>query len=288
MKKALIAYFSQSGTTKTITQKIAEGLSESDFEVDLHDIRTPLSNINDYDLLGIGSPVYYFRPSINIIEFIKNLPPLNQIPSFTFLIYGKDYGKAGNVLRDEVTKKGAKEIGHAKFKGADMYLGYLQRGILFSPDNPNVEDQNNAKNFGITTANCFSNQEEAALPETEKLSGISIAIEEMLTTKFLIQNVYSRFFSSDKYKCNGCGICVEMCPGNNIHLTEKQLPKWGRNCLACLYCQMKCPKNAISSVVDWPTMNPLINDNIAQGIKDPNTEHVNVIHDKGKTKRVSS
>ncbi len=62
--------------------------------------------------------------------------------------------------------------------------------------------------------------------------------------------------------------------------------QWGHNCLFCLYCEVKCPKDAIKSVMDWPIMAPFMNYNVYEGKKSPLIEHVQVIHNKGKTKRI--
>jgi len=138
MKKALIAYFSQGGTTRSVSEQILKGLNDKNIQVDLYDITegSPI-DINSYDMIGIGSPAYIFRPPFSVIGFIKGLPDLTGLSYFTFVMYGTRPGKTGNVIRNLLTIKGAKEIGYSKFKGADFWVGYLQRGYLFSPDNPN-------------------------------------------------------------------------------------------------------------------------------------------------------
>ena len=157
MKKALIAYFSQGGTTRTVSEQILKGLNDKHIQVDLYDIAEgSLFDINSYDMIGIGSPAYIFRPPFSVIEFIKSLPDLNGLPFFAFVMYGTKPGKTGNVIRNLLTIKGAKEIGYAKFKGADFSVGYLQRGYLFSPDNPNGNELEVAINFGREIAANFS------------------------------------------------------------------------------------------------------------------------------------
>jgi len=149
MKKALIAYLSQGGTTRSVSEQILKGLSEEQIQVDLYDIADgPIFDISSYDMIGIGSPVYIYRPPFKVVEFIKSLPDLDGLPFFTFVLYGTKPGTTGNVLRNLLTIKGAREIGYAKFKGADFFVGYLQRGYLFSPDNPNNNELEIANSFG--------------------------------------------------------------------------------------------------------------------------------------------
>lgn len=245
----------------------------------------PLFDINSYDIIGIGSPSYILRPPFKVIEFIKRLPDLDGLHFFTFVLYGTRPGKTGNVLRNLLTIKGAKEIGYAKFKGADYFVGYLQRGYLFSPDNPNSDDLDIANNFGREIAATFSGNKYIA-PDMDSGPGIVYTIEKLITIKLLTKYVYSYFFKADAEKCDSCGICVKKCPNNNIHQDTNGIPQWGRDCLFCLYCEMKCPKDAIKSVVDWLIMAPFMSYNVYQAAKDPSIDQVKVVHSKGKTKRV--
>lgn len=47
--------------------------------------------------------------------------------------------------------------------------------------------------------------------------------------------------------CNGCGICVRLCPSDNIRMIEGR-PQWGDNCLGCMGCYHWCPEDAVRSV----------------------------------------
>ncbi|NLA75714.1 MAG: 4Fe-4S binding protein [Deltaproteobacteria bacterium] len=45
-------------------------------------------------------------------------------------------------------------------------------------------------------------------------------------------------------KCNSCGICVKVCPVENITISDTK-PAWGNNCEMCLACMQWCPNQAI-------------------------------------------
>lgn len=51
-----------------------------------------------------------------------------------------------------------------------------------------------------------------------------------------------KFYSTQD--CIGCSKCVEVCPLNNIVLTDGK-PVWGQNCTHCMACICRCPKEAI-------------------------------------------
>jgi flavodoxin/ferredoxin len=286
MKKVLIAYFSQGGTTRSIAEHILKGMEYNKWQVDFCDITyEPLPNMNSYDMIGIGSPVYIYRPPFNVMKFINTLPELNGRPFFVFVLYGTKPGDTGNLIRDALSHKGGKEIGYKKFKGADFFLGYLQRGFLFSPDNPNKNELEIATNFGQEIVTTFSD-DSYVKPDRDSSPGIIYTIENLITKKIFVKYVYSFLFKADMEKCNSCEICVKKCPNKNIHLNENGVPKWGRNCSFCIYCEMKCPKDAITSIIDWPIMAPFMAYNVYKAKNDPVVDQVKVIHSKGKTKRI--
>lgn len=52
----------------------------------------------------------------------------------------------------------------------------------------------------------------------------------------------------DKYysdeNCNGCGICAQICPVDNIKLINDK-PEWQHKCIQCLGCLHYCPQEAV-------------------------------------------
>lgn len=57
-----------------------------------------------------------------------------------------------------------------------------------------------------------------------------------------IYKMDNKFFVDER--CNGCGICVKICPAQNIHMVAKQ-PQWQHRCEQCLACLQWCPQVAI-------------------------------------------
>lgn len=282
MPRCLIVYFSQGGTTAKVAEAIAEGLKSGGYTCDLHNIKdgTP-PVVSGYDLLGIGTPAYYFRPPFNVMDYVKSIPALKGLPFFTVTLYGTYCYDAARPLRQALAQKDGREVGHFVCRGADYYLGYLQEGYLFSPDHPTSEELAQAKAFGAEVAanvvgNAYSPHPYLTPPPVYRL-------ERLLLGRWLGKQVYSRFFRVNKRKCNSCGLCVKLCPMENISKADKDYPHWGRHCLLCLYCQMKCPKDAISSPNNWLFIRPFFKYNVRRAARDPDLEYIRVMHRKGKT-----
>jgi flavodoxin/NAD-dependent dihydropyrimidine dehydrogenase PreA subunit len=284
MPKTLIIYYSQGGTTEKVARAIGEGLSDKGHTVDFHSMiegRTP--DLEGYGLLGVGLPVYYFRPPFKVMDVLSELPDLNGLPVFVFLLYGTLYGDTGTVVRNALREKGGREAGYFVTKGADYFYGYIKRGYLFSPDNPTPLDLEGARSFGESVA------ERSAIGETIHTADDCpppwvFRLERFLSNRWFTKWMYSRMFIVRKDQCGGCGLCVKLCPMSNITADENGRPVWGSNCILCLYCEMKCPNEAIVSPVSWPIFSPFMAYNVWKAKNDPSLEHVRVAQGKGHTR----
>ncbi|MDX9930735.1 MAG: mercury methylation ferredoxin HgcB [Bacteroidales bacterium] len=51
----------------------------------------------------------------------------------------------------------------------------------------------------------------------------------------------------DQEACNGCGMCIKVCPHNVFDLVDKRAQIVRKDyCMECGACAMNCPKQAIS------------------------------------------
>lgn len=51
--------------------------------------------------------------------------------------------------------------------------------------------------------------------------------------------------------CNGCGICVNVCPMDVLRMDQasnKAFIKYLRDCQSCFLCERECPEDAIRCV----------------------------------------
>jgi len=286
MAKCLIVYFSQGGTTAQVAESIATGLRKEKYEVDLCDIKEEQQpDLSRYDLLGIGSPVYVFRPPFIVTDYLNSLPDLGGLPTFTFILHGTYRFDTVKSIRRVLVRKGAKEAGYFHCRGADFWLGYLKEGYLFSPDHPTPEELSQAENFGSQVAGNVAGKP-YSLTEEDRPPTLVYRLERFFMNRWFVEQVYSRMIKVDKKSCDACGLCMKMCPRANISEDKDGYPVWGRNCLLCLTCELKCPKDAITTPVSWPLIRLLMIYNVRRASSDPLLDYVRVNHSKGRTQRI--
>jgi flavodoxin/ferredoxin len=282
--KSLIVFFSQGGSTRRVAAAIAGGLLAANYGVDLYSIKDErLPDPRNYDLFGIGFPAHYFRAPFNVTDYLKSLPQLAGLPVFVFVMHGAYCGDAGNVVRSVLSEKGALDIGYYRCRGADYFLGYLKQGCLFSPDRPTADDLAEADFWGFEiAARCGGRP--YAKPLQDKRPSLVYRIERFLVNRWMVTHMYSRLFRVSPKRCNACGLCVKHCPTANIRQGTRGRPVWGRNCLLCFSCEMKCPKEAISAPLTWLLFKPFMIYNTFRASRDPLLDHVRVVHNNGLTK----
>ncbi len=286
MSTALILYFSKGGTTTKVAGAIAEGLKEKGCDVELCAIKDASpESASKYDIIGLGSPVYYYQLPYNVAEFIKAFPTLRGKSFFTFLLYATHKFDTVEQINKIMRSKNAKPLGDFSCFGEGYFLGFLKRGTQFSPDHPTKEELDEAVDFGKEIMVQYNNSIDKVTEEHSR-APLVYSIERFLMSPWLSKNVYSRLFKVARNKCTSCGVCMDECPVGNVSEDKNGQPVWGKDCILCLYCEFKCPNNAISSPLNLPTFSPFINYNLHGAVKDPGVSHVSVDFNKGRVNRL--
>ena len=286
MSRSLIVYFSQGGTTAQVAESIATGLHTAGYQIDLCNMRNEQPpDPGGSDLLGIGSPAHYYRPPFNVMDYVDSLPDLDGLPVFVFVLHGTYRGDTGNIIRRALARKRTQEVGYFHCYGADFFLGYLNEGYLFSRDHPTAEELAQAEVFGRAVAAHLAGKPYVR-PKDDPVPPMFYRLERFLLNRWVTSQVFSRLFGVYAKKCDGCDVCIEVCPTGNITKDHNGRPVWGRDCLLCLTCQLRCPEDAITSPVSWSLFRPLMIHNARDAARDPAIDHVRVTHSHGETQRV--
>ena len=252
--KVVIFYFSQTLNTKKYAEKIAEGIREIGHQCQLIRFKKKDNDIElikkfdfSYDLIGFGTPVYYFHPPYHILDILEQLPSLEGKRGFLFCTSGGNPGSTLNQIKMITDKKGLKIIdGSDKFIGFDRHPLYRDFDFIYPPSkgHPTEEDLENAKKWAMQM---MKKAENPNIPEKIDFHARDSEYAKMQTLK-MINRTYPKFNLNEK-KCIQCEACVELCPVDCIIMDP--FPTWTKTCDRCYLCQMECPEQAIECDWQW-------------------------------------
>jgi flavodoxin len=142
MKIAIIYKSIHHGNTEKIAEVMAKALG-----ADLLDLKDVDGNIiKEYDLIGFGSGIYFYKPHKKLRKFIEGLDKVENKKAFVFSTSGAGKPKFNRWLKEKLADKDFEVIGEFHCKGWDTYgpmklIGGTNKG------RPNEEDLKNAESF---------------------------------------------------------------------------------------------------------------------------------------------
>ncbi|HHE04792.1 MAG TPA: flavodoxin family protein, partial [candidate division WOR-3 bacterium] len=119
MKKVLIIYHSGSGSSRTVAEILGEVLSRR-VEVAIERIRKDYdySKLHQYELIVLGFPTYFFRPSLAMINFLQNIPETKKPRLvFVFATCAATTGSSYKIIRAILEKKNYRMCGFVEIRG---------------------------------------------------------------------------------------------------------------------------------------------------------------------------
>lgn len=246
--KLRIFYFSGSGNTKFLSEKILEefkrlGVNDAK-TVSIETVERNLYELKDSEtLLGIGYPVYDLMPPSPIIEFVNQMEAVTASPkTFVFSTYTSNPLDSNTYLIDDLQKKGYWVAAQENFKapGASSFL-------YANPQLPIVRGKSVFKT-GINQQ--ITNFVKEILEASSKTS-IPIKFNRFHNLSAYISNLFFGNMFYRNLKCDSncccCQKCVNVCPVSNLSVEDGKLViKDANGCLHCLRCVVTCSQKAIN------------------------------------------
>lgn len=280
--RALIIYFSVSGSTERVTRRIAAGLEAAGFHVALHDLRRgPAPVATGFDLVGIGFPVHWYRMPVPVRDAFRSLVGLCGLPAFIFTLNATYRGAALNQARSALKRTGAREVGVFTCRGEGLFFGYSLLGYRFSPGHPDGAELADAQRFGEKVGALGCPDASDVLQKPDPATHWMYALERAAASPWLVRLLYSRAFHAEEMLCTRCGRCAHICPTRNISWQKGIIPTWGRDCIFCLMCAETCPVGAVAAPLEYGVFRPFLRYNVRRALRDPAIEHVAVDSPRG-------
>lgn len=241
MKIALI-YFSATGNTKQIAEKIKQifqdlGAEISEYDITNHQAREISINFSHFDASVFGFPVYGWRVPRILRKWYQRFQG-DGIKCSAFLTYGGvNPGVAHYEIQQILKAQGFKLLSTAEFLAEHTYN---MAGWKAAVNRPNKLDFFVAEQFAKLTYNKF--KDNGTLLPTFKKPKIS---QEKLEK---IEKTPRRVAPPPQIKanlCTNCGICSQKCSTGAIDCDSLLINS--TECIRCYRCVKLCPENAIKT-----------------------------------------
>lgn len=255
MKSTEIFYFSASGNSLALARDIAEKTNRKPVA-----IPSMMGNETikiDADVIGIVFPVYYASNDCGIpliVErFVNKLEAIHSKYIFAVCTHSGMPGTTIENLRKYIKSRGGElAAGFTLNMGSKKMTKEKQQKLLLNQKKK---------------ANIISEYVIARKRGKYETRGILRKIAFAPILYLLIKPVFSRryrklsnikqhlpfsqliptadkSYQCDDTKCTGCGVCVKVCPVNNIKMVNDR-PEWQHHCETCYACYNWCPNEAI-------------------------------------------
>jgi flavodoxin/ferredoxin len=254
--KILLVHHSGSGSTRMIGS-LFEGKLKGSNDVHTIQIRPGFDFriIPDYDLVIMGFPTYYFKPSLSAMEFVENLNELKGKSFFLYTTYGLYSGNSIRILSDALKKKNGCIIGYAQIRGPASDGVLLFPSIkLFSRYERKADKKINRALDDIKMYFQLGKKKEN-IPWMRWYSPLTQMLKRQLG-----RIDYSQYRSNLKVleeRCTNCNICVKNCIRDSWKKGNKYPSISIEDCEFCLKCVHNCPEKAIifnDTMVDRPRL----------------------------------
>jgi len=237
-------YFSGTGNTKHCVEKFVKCINPNAETVSIESTDVIVS-MRKHDLIVFGYPIYYSRlPGIVRDFIIKNKQVFCGKKIYIISTQGTFSGDDSAGCSARLFKKfGAKIIGGLHLKMPDNVLATIKG--LGSPKKFEIRIQKAEQKIKLS-----ADKYKAGKPSKEGLRFIRrlIGIFMRFIQKIIFfgkTGYYMKMPNVNVESCIGCGLCVNLCPMNNLEIKNKKVIS-ANKCTLCYRCIGRCPKKALT------------------------------------------
>lgn len=236
MKRLAIVYFSGTGNTKYIANKMKDVFIRNNIAVDFINIEKDRLNVYKYDYIVIGGPIYVERyPEILLKYLEKNLSGFNG----SCMLYTTQ-ANTGRTSAFKHAMKRLKKLNVTYFDYIIMPNNFYNFMFKQYPEEKLADliKESSKKAEKMALDFCRGNNRGYEIPNR---TVFMVEAAYRFTYPFL-RNFLMRKLKVDSDKCTKCRVCEKFCPAQSIKITPKL--RINNHCTFCQRCIHSCPNNA--------------------------------------------
>jgi ferredoxin/flavodoxin len=254
--KLLILYFSGTGNTDYVAHYFARRLEQSlplaSLEIELRSMeKGPAEALSDFDLLVAGFPVYACEAPDLVQEYLDRLPPGEQRGAFVLCTKGAYAGGAVKRNLQRLAARGYVPLGGGSvlMPGTDGLAliaknSWMARKAL-EKDYDQLQDADRLANeVGTVLSEILAGQRADSLRLPLPPKSHRALSDRIWAFLYEASGNWTRPRLRADARCKGCGLCVQICPVENVELQDGHA-RFAGHCALCMRCIHACPQEAV-------------------------------------------
>jgi len=234
----LMLYFSGTGNSKYIAEKFSAGMNAL-----CHSIEEPQAFgelIQQNEIIGFCFPTYGSRIPRIMREFV--LRHINLLKGKKLIIFCTQLmfsGDGARAFTDLLPKRYAEIIYAEHFNMPNNLCNFPVFKVTNGIENKKCLSAADRKMKKV----CFNIKN--GIIKKRGFNFFSRCLGLIQGTSFPSLETKGKSSARTDSDCNGCGLCVKICPMNNLEFANNEV-KQKDNCTLCYRCVNACPKKAIT------------------------------------------
>jgi ferredoxin/flavodoxin len=230
-----LAFFSPTGTTRTVVEAIAKGIHSDKLE--FTDVTRPEARkkgliTTENEVLVIGVPVYMGRVPALLEEWLYSIEA-HHTPTVCVVVYGnRAYENALLELKNFMIERGGVPVASAAFIGEHSFSD-LETPL--AQGRPDANDLYTAETFGWKIR-----EKLASTPGVLQISNVVVPGSYPYGG---VTTLWDVDFIAVNDRCIHCGLCADECPMGAIDADDSGVIDRVK-CITCCSCIKKCPQHA--------------------------------------------
>jgi ferredoxin len=250
--RLLFFYFSGTGNTDYVARYLARKLGYAGCEIEVRSLEwQPAEAVTDFDLLALGFPVYAADSPEFVQEILARLRPGAGRGAFVFCTKGAYAGRAVPRNLQRLAGRGYVPLGGGSVlmpgtDGLSMVAkdSWMARKAL-EKDYDRLKDADRlAEEMATTVQALLDGRPVEALRRSLPRRPVGELSDRMWAALYRASERYCRSRLHADERCAGCGLCMRLCPVENVELRDGR-SEFSDRCVLCLRCLHACPQEAI-------------------------------------------